>query len=67
VILSSQVIRGVTIQVWPRIFGLPIDIVDVSQMQKCALKYVMFSPTRKVGEFVLNLDTPSLPGFGDLR
>jgi hypothetical protein len=43
------------------------DIVDISEMQKCGLKYDMLSPTRKVGEFVSNLDAPSLPGFGDLR
>jgi len=31
VILWSQVVRGVTIQVWPRIFGLPIDIGSYSK------------------------------------
>ena len=49
------------------VIDLPIDIVGISEMQKCGLKYEMFSPTRKVGEFVLNLDAPSLPGFEDLR
>ncbi len=46
VILWSQVVRGVTIQVWPKIFVLPIDMVGISKMQKCGLKYDMCSHCR---------------------
>ena len=46
---------------------MTLGIVGICEMQKCGLKYDMLSPTRKVGEFVSNLDAPSLPGFGDLR
>jgi hypothetical protein len=51
----------------PHFLSLNQDIVAWSQNEKCRLKYDMLSPTRKVGEFVSNLDAPSLPGFGDLR
>ncbi len=51
----------------PHFLSLNQDIVGWSLEVKCASKYEMLSPTRKVGEFVLNLDAPSLPGFGDLR
>ena len=51
----------------PHLLSLNQDIVAWSQKEKCGLKYDMLSPTRKVGEFVSNLDAPSLPGFGDLR
>ena len=49
------------------LLGVALLMVAWSQEEKCGLKYEMFSPTRKVGEFVLNLDAPSLPGLGDLR
>jgi hypothetical protein len=51
----------------PHFFSLNQNIVAWSQEAKCRLKYEMLSPTRKVGGLVLNLDAPSLPGFGDLR
>jgi len=43
------------------------DIVAWSQEKKFRLKHAMLSPTKKKGEFVLNLDSLSLPRFGNLR
>ena len=39
------------------------NLVGNPNEAKCGLKYDMLSPTRKVGEFVSNLDAPSLPGL----
>ena len=33
------------------VINLPIDIVGISEMQKCELKYVMQTPRKRVGEF----------------
>jgi hypothetical protein len=51
----------------PHFLSLNQNIVAASQEEKCGLKYEILSPARKVGEFVLSLDAPSLPRLGDLR
>jgi len=33
------------------LFGLTQDIVDYPRKGKCGLKYVMYIPTKEIGEF----------------
>jgi hypothetical protein len=35
-------------------FDITPDVVGISEMQKCGLKYVMFTPPKRVGDFNLN-------------